>query len=113
MLVEYQCFPRGLALMEEAINDYLDKPPGGNSPLKMRIVDLFAGCGGLSHGFVRTGKYEVVLGTDIDAQALQTFAQALRGLLKRCGVHSRIGCTRRSHCGRRGDATFAAGKAGA
>lgn len=42
--------------------------------MKMRIVDLFAGCGGLSHGFVRTGKYEVVLGTDIDAQALQTFA---------------------------------------
>ncbi len=42
--------------------------------MKMRVVDLFAGCGGLSHGFVRAGKFDVVLGTDIDERALETFA---------------------------------------
>lgn len=37
------------------------------------VADVFAGCGGLSHGFLRTGEYHVVLGTDIDAGALRTF----------------------------------------
>lgn len=41
---------------------------------KYKIADIFAGCGGLSHGFTRTGKYEVVLGTDIDSRALDTFS---------------------------------------
>lgn len=41
--------------------------------MKFTVADVFAGCGGLSHGFLRTGKYDVVLGTDIDQGALLTF----------------------------------------
>lgn len=41
--------------------------------MKYTVADVFAGCGGLSHGFLRTGKYDVVLGTDIDEGALRTF----------------------------------------
>lgn len=37
------------------------------------IADVFAGCGGLSHGFTRSGLFDVVLGTDLDAAALETF----------------------------------------
>ncbi|MFD1812358.1 DNA cytosine methyltransferase [Rhodococcus gannanensis] len=37
------------------------------------MADVFAGCGGLSHGFARTGRFDVVLGTDIDGAALETF----------------------------------------
>ncbi len=41
--------------------------------MRMTVADVFAGCGGLSHGFMRTGLFEVVLGTDIDTAALDTF----------------------------------------
>jgi DNA (cytosine-5)-methyltransferase 1 len=37
------------------------------------LVDLFSGCGGLSHGFEQAG-FECVVGVDIDAPALKTFA---------------------------------------
>jgi len=37
------------------------------------VADLFAGCGGLSHGFVHTGFFAVVLGLDNDRDALTTF----------------------------------------
>ena len=39
---------------------------------KPTVVDLFSGCGGLSYGFVRSG-YQVLLGVDNDAAALETF----------------------------------------
>lgn len=42
--------------------------------MRFTVADVFAGCGGLSHGFVRTGLFDVVLGTDIDERALETFA---------------------------------------
>lgn len=42
--------------------------------MRFTVADVFAGCGGLSHGFARTGLYRVVLGTDIDPGALRTFA---------------------------------------
>lgn len=37
------------------------------------MLDLFCGCGGLSHGFIEAG-YEVVAGIDHWQDALDTFA---------------------------------------
>src|SRR5690554_4943832 len=37
------------------------------------LVDLFSGCGGLSFGFEQAG-FECIIGVDIDAPALKTFA---------------------------------------
>ena len=32
---------------------------------KRTVAEMFCGCGGLSHGFTRTGYFRVVLGNDI------------------------------------------------
>jgi DNA-cytosine methyltransferase len=37
------------------------------------VAELFCGCGGLSHGFARSGYFRVVLGNDIKKAALRTF----------------------------------------
>jgi DNA (cytosine-5)-methyltransferase 1 len=37
------------------------------------VAELFCGCGGLSHGFTRSGQFRVVLGNDIKKAALRTF----------------------------------------
>ena len=37
------------------------------------VAEMFCGCGGLSHGFTRTGQFRVVLGNDIKKAALKTF----------------------------------------
>lgn len=37
------------------------------------VAELFCGCGGFSHGFWRTGRFQTVLGNDIKKFALQTF----------------------------------------
>jgi DNA (cytosine-5)-methyltransferase 1 len=42
--------------------------------VRFTVADVFAGCGGLSHGFARTGLFRTILGTDVDAAALATFA---------------------------------------
>lgn len=39
---------------------------------KLKVIDLFSGCGGLSRGFIDAG-YDVVLGVDNDKAALETF----------------------------------------
>jgi DNA (cytosine-5)-methyltransferase 1 len=39
---------------------------------KLKVVDLFSGCGGLSRGFIDAG-YDVILGVDNDAASLVTF----------------------------------------
>ena len=41
--------------------------------MKFNTIDLFAGCGGLSKGFLDAG-FNVVLGVDNDDAALKTFA---------------------------------------
>jgi DNA (cytosine-5)-methyltransferase 1 len=41
---------------------------------KLRVIDLFAGCGGLSAGFEATGKYEPVAAVESDLQAAATYA---------------------------------------
>ncbi|HEV2855942.1 MAG TPA: DNA cytosine methyltransferase [Thermoanaerobaculia bacterium] len=38
------------------------------------VAELFCGCGGFSHGFFRTGRFQVVLGNDLKKPALRTFA---------------------------------------
>ena len=40
--------------------------------MKMNVIDLFAGCGGLSKGFMDAG-FNVILGVDNDQDALNTF----------------------------------------
>lgn len=37
------------------------------------VAEFFCGCGGLSHGFTRSGQFRVVLGNDIKKAALRTF----------------------------------------
>ena len=37
------------------------------------LAEFFCGCGGFSHGFARTGEFDVVLGNDIKPAALNTF----------------------------------------
>lgn len=40
---------------------------------RFTVAELFCGCGGLSHGFARSGHFRVVLGNDIKKAALRTF----------------------------------------
>jgi DNA (cytosine-5)-methyltransferase 1 len=40
--------------------------------MSIKVIDLFCGCGGLSHGFIEAG-YEVILGIDHWKDAIQTF----------------------------------------
>lgn len=39
---------------------------------KLKVLDLFSGCGGLSRGFMDAG-FEIILGVDNNATALETF----------------------------------------
>lgn len=40
----------------------------------LKVIDLFCGCGGLSHGFLDAG-YNVVIGVDHDEAALKTYSK--------------------------------------
>lgn len=41
---------------------------------KLELVDLFAGCGGMTRGFVETGRYSPVAAVEIDPMAAKTYA---------------------------------------
>ena len=53
--------------------------------LKYRIVDLFAGCGGISEGFYRTGKIDVVGAIDFEQSACNTYQKNFEGAHVICG----------------------------
>jgi len=61
---------------------YITSKPKSNSftnrnasidPNKLHIIDLFCGVGGLSHGFAKTGKFQVTAGVDLLGDRLSTF----------------------------------------
>src|SRR5689334_5989895 len=41
---------------------------------KLRVIDLFAGCGGLSAGFAASGSFTPVAAVESDIQAAATYA---------------------------------------
>ena len=58
-----------------ALASVAEPPAHGESgkERKRTVAEMFCGCGGLSHGFTRTGHFRVVLGNDIKKAALKTF----------------------------------------
>ena len=48
-------------------------PPVNQKESRYTVAEFFCGCGGLSHGFTRSGDFRVVLGNDIKKAALRTF----------------------------------------
>ncbi|PER25021.1 DNA cytosine methyltransferase [Bacillus cereus] len=44
-----------------------------NSEKKYKIIDLFAGAGGLSNGFEQTGRFEIVGAVEINREAVETY----------------------------------------
>jgi DNA (cytosine-5)-methyltransferase 1 len=53
----------------------VDQGEGHSSPPeKLKIIDLFAGCGGLSQGFRQSGRYEPVAAVEKDLYAAATYA---------------------------------------
>lgn len=42
--------------------------------MKYSLAEFFCGCGGTSRGFSRSGRFNVVLGNDVKAEALRTFS---------------------------------------
>ncbi len=41
--------------------------------MKYSLAEFFCGCGGTSRGFARTGRFNIVLGNDVKAEAIKTF----------------------------------------
>ena len=48
--------------------------------MKLNVIDLFSGCGGLSKGFIDAG-YEILIGVDNDEAALETFKRNHAGAI--------------------------------
>ena len=56
---------------------------------KYNAIDLFCGCGGLSYGFQQAG-FNILLGIDNDAKALETFELNHKGAKSICGDITQI-----------------------
>jgi len=56
-----------------------------NSKKKYRVIDLFAGCGGISKGFANTGKVEMVGAIDFEQSACNTYQKNFPGAKVICG----------------------------
>ena len=48
-----------------------------NNLKKLNFIDLFAGCGGLSEGFLQSGKYEALAHVEWDTPMINTLRQRL------------------------------------
>lgn len=46
--------------------------------MKINVIDLFAGCGGLTDGFLQTGKYNTLAAVDWEFPTVQTLKKRLR-----------------------------------
>ena len=46
-----------------------------NSNNKLKTIDLFAGAGGLSLGFLQTGRFQLVAAAEINPNARNTYAK--------------------------------------
>lgn len=55
----------------------------------LNVIDLFCGCGGLSYGFEKAG-YNILLGIDNDAKALETFELNHQGAKSICGDITKV-----------------------
>ncbi|MEU7865319.1 DNA cytosine methyltransferase [Dactylosporangium sp. NPDC049140] len=51
-----------------------DAEPVGNPPARLRVVDLFAGCGGLTEGFRQSGFFAPVAAVELNQFAAATYA---------------------------------------
>jgi DNA (cytosine-5)-methyltransferase 1 len=47
--------------------------------MSLRLIDLFAGCGGMTRGFLDSGAYEPILAVEFDADAAATYAANFGG----------------------------------
>src|SRR6185437_11996051 len=87
------------SLMSSASENAVETAPLRLFPVRRyTVAELFCGCGGLSHGFARSGHFRVVLGNDIKKPALRTFVHnhsrsqtaptALEGDIRDISIHS-------------------------
>src|SRR5918994_1829412 len=47
--------------------------------IRYRLMDLFAGCGGMTRGFTDSGRFEPVFAVEWDADAAATYARNFEG----------------------------------
>lgn len=50
--------------------------------MKINVIDLFAGCGGLTDGFMQTGKYKTLAAVDWELPTVQTLRNRLKNKWK-------------------------------